>query len=864
MTDFDTTSYFNFDTADDLSLIHIQMCIRDRHHWREDEKFSLLPNSVSDVIKLFWAQEPVLSERDDKAYLLNISGQAFGEFKIHSVSDLKRYNFTLPDYLQKYYDSYDPNQNAPEDGEQESPLPPDPMILKPIQKTGNMTKSSGKISLQISAYDYNYRNAELSKFIFNETTDRINDTVVARVAMSLKDYDEIESHDLETRGVYFQETGALVTITRSAKFLGTHGLSHMTLNEKNFNRAKVLLGQYLNFTDNERDLNLDNMNNNILRSRDSCEMISYFQFEKTDYTKQELQNIDEELIAPSGSPIPKDLPLSLIHISSDPSSVASSDVAISSDEEDCSDEISQSVDPTSFSIPDLSSEVTDPISFTESSDDDDETDCSEETKPPIVSTEVTTVTTTSHVTIVTGGSTIVSVITNKVTSTVEEDDDDEYDCESTVTEVVTNVISNNGVVTTITNIVTRTTIVPGDGDYATTITDDDDYETVEVDCDETVYETHYRTTTVVNNGVAQTTVITVTNTYTYENEETGWSEEEEDCDEPTTTVINYVTAIADSGSSGSSGSGSVGSGSSGSGSSGSGSGGSWWGSLDECYDDAEDEDDETCDPSCPCPEEEEEVTTIYGTVTKVSAGVTQAVAEAVTTKVVTKAAQVTKSIEAVTTVAEVHTSTITSIYTSKGQTYVTTVISKETSIVTYCVEEEDVETIEDGETKVITTAKTIAKTTAKTAATTESLDSEETDCIDEDWETSTDILTSSETSADESSEVATPTNESSSEDAIPTVESSATHSVTETNTETTLPTVSQGSSSPSSTLITTTLSSASNSTFLDSLFERAVREATDSESSYVPEATQVNGGIRSLAPTGVILMLATVLATIVL
>ncbi|KAG2731236.1 hypothetical protein G9P44_005652 [Scheffersomyces stipitis] len=280
----------------------------DKHHWREDEKFSLLPNSVSDVIKSFWAQEPVLSERDDKAYLLNISGQAFGEFKIHSVSDLKRYNFTLPDYLQKYYDSYDPNQNAPEDGEQESPLPPDPMISKPIQKTGNMTKSSGKISLQISAYDYNYRNAELSKFIFNETTDSINDTVVARVAMSLKDYDEIESHDLETRGVYFQETGALVTITRSAKFLGTHGLSHMTLNEKNFNRAKVLLGQYLNFTDNERDLNLDNMNNNILRSRDSCEMISYFQFEKTDYTKQELQNIDEELIAPSGSPIPKDLP----------------------------------------------------------------------------------------------------------------------------------------------------------------------------------------------------------------------------------------------------------------------------------------------------------------------------------------------------------------------------------------------------------------------------------------------------------------------------------------------------------------------------------------------------------------------------
>ncbi|KAK6458350.1 uncharacterized protein RJT20DRAFT_31048 [Scheffersomyces xylosifermentans] len=286
----------------------------DDHRWQEIPQYSILPKEVSDDVKEFWGVNDVEKEDEPnpKAFLLNISGQAYGEFK-KEKTELKKYNLHLPQYLQEYYDSYNQGNrdlNRYEGEDPDSTLPPDIIgdSKEEPSKVGNITKNSGKISIEITNLDYNFRQPDLAKFIQDGEKDKVNDTVVVSLGLIFKDYNEIERHDFDTRGVYFQETGAIITVTRSAKFLGNYGISHLTMNEANFNRTRTLMNQYLNFTDLERDFNMDDMNGYILKSEQQCELISYFQLERTEYSKDELRLIDEELMNPSGKPIPEQLP----------------------------------------------------------------------------------------------------------------------------------------------------------------------------------------------------------------------------------------------------------------------------------------------------------------------------------------------------------------------------------------------------------------------------------------------------------------------------------------------------------------------------------------------------------------------------
>lgn len=281
--------------------------------WQEDEKYSLLPNQLSEEIKGFWGTDPVEPYEDANAYLLNITGKSYGEFdKIKPKSKLKNFNMDLPKYLKDHYDLYtqaqyeqdkeqyerDPENNAP-------PLPPETFNR---DKVGNLTFDSGKISLGLKSFNYNYKDTELSKFVKNLTTDAVDDAVIVKVKINLDDFPEIHDNELDTLGVYFQNTGSLVTITSSAKFLGNYALSHFTMNEKNFNTTRLLVSQLLNLTNVEKDVNMDDLNGSIQRAIGQCEYISYFQLEKTEYLTQQLRNIDEELINPSGMPIPSEIP----------------------------------------------------------------------------------------------------------------------------------------------------------------------------------------------------------------------------------------------------------------------------------------------------------------------------------------------------------------------------------------------------------------------------------------------------------------------------------------------------------------------------------------------------------------------------
>lgn len=280
--------------------------------WIEDEKYSLFPNEVSDKVKEFWGNDPIDEADISPAYLLNISGKAHGEFEVDKPKkQLKEYSLPLPSYLQEYFDSYTRGRREEQreryEQDPENNPPPDDVGTAP-DRVGNFTEDSGKLSLTIKSFDYNYRHPGMSKFIYNKTTDSVDDAVMVEVKLNLVDHPEINRHELHTLGVYFQNTGSLVASSSSAKFSGFDALPHFAMNEENFNKSRLLMSQFLNITDINRDISMDEMNSDISRSVQQCEYITFLQFDKTEYLRRQLQDIDEELMNPSGRPIPQLIP----------------------------------------------------------------------------------------------------------------------------------------------------------------------------------------------------------------------------------------------------------------------------------------------------------------------------------------------------------------------------------------------------------------------------------------------------------------------------------------------------------------------------------------------------------------------------
>ncbi|ODV66926.1 hypothetical protein HYPBUDRAFT_152926 [Hyphopichia burtonii NRRL Y-1933] len=282
-----------------------------KHPFEEKEEFSILPNEVSNRVKQFWSLDPI-NEEDSEAYMLNISGKVYGDFEvIKKANKIKPYAMPLPKYLQEHYELYSESQYKEqkqkyEANPEENPEPTEPSGV--INKVGNITFNLGKISLGLKSFDYNYKDREMMDQVKNITADSINDAVVVKVKLNLIDYPEINDNEVESLGVYFQKTGSLISISRSAKFLGNYGLSYLTMDEEKFNITKKLIGQLVNTTNFEKDLNMDYMNSYIEKSQGQCEYISYFQFDKTEYLKKQLAEIDEELMNPSGRPIPHEIP----------------------------------------------------------------------------------------------------------------------------------------------------------------------------------------------------------------------------------------------------------------------------------------------------------------------------------------------------------------------------------------------------------------------------------------------------------------------------------------------------------------------------------------------------------------------------
>lgn len=275
--------------------------------WTENEKDSILPNEISNKVKEFWATSPV--EPAGRAYQLNISGELQGEFDVVTPkTKLQPYDLELPPYLRDYYNSYrlekyeQEKQRYEEDPENNSP--PEE-VVNTGEKIGNITTyDTGKVHLTISSLEDAYPDLNMEK----HKLGLVEDAVIVVLEMSLKNRSESDTNKFRMFGVYFQNTGSLVALTNTAKFRGHHSLPHFAMSELNFNKSKILMARLFNVTDIQTEIGMDDINRSIEKAELQCELVSFFQFEKTQYTHRQLQYIDLEMRNPQGLPLPKVIP----------------------------------------------------------------------------------------------------------------------------------------------------------------------------------------------------------------------------------------------------------------------------------------------------------------------------------------------------------------------------------------------------------------------------------------------------------------------------------------------------------------------------------------------------------------------------
>lgn len=286
----------------------------------EDENFSILPNLVSRRAANVWNAEgkcvDLPSSRDDDKeekngvklnsgdFPLNISGLVRGKFnRINTGKDsLTPIHMPLPQYLAKLYqyrtderrskeDEKRNLHNGDDDDNYSTPIDVDLQNNEYMKKIGNFTEPEGSIKLAF----YN---------TYPQNTDGnldITDTTTVQVSMRLNDLMDKDEHMLSLSGIYHQDTGNMVVTTRSAKFDGIYALPELNLAPGfHFNKSRWALYEELNKTKID-DLEFQQIER-LVDASDECEYIGYFHIESTNLTKEELKQIDYELINPIGRP----------------------------------------------------------------------------------------------------------------------------------------------------------------------------------------------------------------------------------------------------------------------------------------------------------------------------------------------------------------------------------------------------------------------------------------------------------------------------------------------------------------------------------------------------------------------------------
>lgn len=283
---------------------------RNYSNFHENQKYSILPNSVSSAATKIWYSEEK-QIHNNKNYMLNITSYLRGSFA--NISNYPQIDMPLPAYLEDYYSSQ-LNKTLDENddiiGQQIEKIFSDDEFLQygsdstysdaasgnfinfdSESKIGNISYiGSGNISFEIEAF----------KNSFNTTFVSI---IPLKVIMKFTDLDERKIHAIELDGIYFSDNGNIFITTRSAKFESQFNIAHLLLNEKNFK-------EYYEYLDMKKQVEKDWFTNSSfldmdysLKASDKCEYLGYLKLSPSELTKSELRMIDREIDHPLGRPI---------------------------------------------------------------------------------------------------------------------------------------------------------------------------------------------------------------------------------------------------------------------------------------------------------------------------------------------------------------------------------------------------------------------------------------------------------------------------------------------------------------------------------------------------------------------------------
>lgn len=274
---------------------------------------SILPAQVYNQARSLWTMEPSESGQDigslqnqllvgegDIAYYKNISGILRGQWEKMDLS-LIPINMTIPEPGQGMKDPSNETKKLYEMSPPKHIYRNEMKVLdaEPVN-TGNVSDGVGNIQLQLTEYP-------------NRKFPDSNVSVVESTVELLDKQEEV-SHNVKLRGLHIKSTGNIVLATTSFKFSGQYALPHLLLSSGMFEESQDIMVNRINTSltmleeltgsrGNLHDIDVGyEIYEDSVNAAEKCEYIIYGHVHSTGLSKDELEEVEDELKTPLGRP----------------------------------------------------------------------------------------------------------------------------------------------------------------------------------------------------------------------------------------------------------------------------------------------------------------------------------------------------------------------------------------------------------------------------------------------------------------------------------------------------------------------------------------------------------------------------------
>ncbi|CCD27372.1 ubiquitin-protein ligase TUL1 NDAI_0K01810 [Naumovozyma dairenensis CBS 421] len=271
---------------------------KDYTHWANNQTYLLLPDRLIDTINTKVWSTPGGSPNN--IFPPNITTSMTGHIELVANDEYTPIRMPVPNYFEPPTDFA---ENNPPGGEQYYDEWPN------YGELHNVTFQNGELNIQVTHLDQVHtelnQNAKYKKR-FNSQDGRWK---LLNLKIEFFDKLEKEKHVSSSIAVYDIRRGRILGMSQSSKFHSLFALPHyMNLrNEENneiFSEVKLLIKEYWNtsnYVDTLTMSDLDQLYDNALTK---CEYMAFLQLEPwSQYTKDQIKQIDDELDWPIGRPV---------------------------------------------------------------------------------------------------------------------------------------------------------------------------------------------------------------------------------------------------------------------------------------------------------------------------------------------------------------------------------------------------------------------------------------------------------------------------------------------------------------------------------------------------------------------------------